>query len=152
MKLINFVEVKASQNYKYEIKFNNVITNIRYFNEFTQVLGKLKNKQFNLKTGGWLIEEKGLSLFQAMEDRLFPPPVTLKEKMGKLMTQNIKKVNDWENIGIGMKLQPYVYQKQVVKFILDKHGDGDSHDTLIVAPCGAGKYMPFRVNFVGDSE
>ncbi len=140
MKLINFVEIDDSNGYKYEVSFNNVITNIRYFNEFTQVLGKLKNKQFNLKTGGWLIEKDGLELFKAMEERLFPPKPTLKDKMGKLMTQNIKKVEGWENIGIGMKLQPYAYQKQVVKFILDKHGDGDSHDTLIVAPCGAGKY------------
>lgn len=139
MKLINYTEVDSNGNYKYEVSFNNVVTNIKHFNEFTQVLGKIRNKQFNLKTGGWLIEEDGLELFKALEDKLFPPKPTIKDKMHKLMSKNIKQVSGWEDIGIGMKLEPYVYQKQVVKFILDKHGDGDSHDTLIVAPCGSGK-------------
>lgn len=41
--------------------------------------------------------------------------------------------NPWDNIGEGMKLSPYCYQKETIKFGVD-NGKG-----LLILPCGSGK-------------
>ena len=41
--------------------------------------------------------------------------------------------NPWDEIGEGLKLSPYCYQKETIKFGVD-NGKG-----LLILPCGAGK-------------
>ena len=41
--------------------------------------------------------------------------------------------NEWDDIGEGLKLTPYCYQKEAIKFAID------NHKALLILPCGAGK-------------
>ena len=41
--------------------------------------------------------------------------------------------NPWDNIGEGMKLSPYCYQKETIKFGVD------NGKALLILPCGSGK-------------
>lgn len=50
-----------------------------------------------------------------------------------IINKTDNKVTDYENMGSHLKLEPYVYQKEIIKFCLEKE------NALIVAPCGAGK-------------
>ena len=42
--------------------------------------------------------------------------------------------NPWDNIGEGLKLEPYCYQKETIKFAVE------NNKALLILPCGAGKY------------
>lgn len=48
-------------------------------------------------------------------------------------TDNEIKVTDFNNIGEGMKLKPYEYQKEAIDFTLKQD------KSLLILPCGAGK-------------
>ena len=41
--------------------------------------------------------------------------------------------NPWDNIGEGLKLSPYCYQKETIQFGVNKS------KALLILPCGAGK-------------
>lgn len=123
----------------YEIRFNTDPRNARHFNRFTEALGVIRDKRYDLSSDAWVVGEGGLSYFHDLERRIYPPQKTMREKMEGLISVEKKEVEGWQSIGASMKLQPYDYQKQAVKFILDAHGDGSAHDTLIVSPCGSGK-------------
>lgn len=41
--------------------------------------------------------------------------------------------NSWDDIGKGLKLEPYCYQKETIKFGVD------NKKSLLILPCGAGK-------------
>lgn len=138
MEIIKYEET-GSAEYPYAVSFNRNAKTLRHFNDFAGVLGRLRVKRYDVKLNAWLIDEQGLEAFEALDKRLFPPKKTMKDKMKDLVSVETKKVSDWKNIGTGMKLNLYDYQKQIVKFIIDSHDQEESHDTLIVAPCGAGK-------------
>ena len=123
----------------YEIRFNTDPRNARHFNRFTEALGIIRDKRYDISSDAWVVGEGGLSYFHDLERRIYPPKKTMREKMEDLISVEKKEVEGWQSIGASMKLQPYDYQKQAVKFILDAHGDGGAHDTLIVSPCGSGK-------------
>lgn len=130
MKLIEIN--KISGKFKYGVRFNSTPQNKKYFNEFAQIIGEIKEKYFDASLNIWCINEDGLELFHEKEKTIFP-------KKGPVvkLTQKRKISDNWQSVGSGMKLRPYDYQKQVVKFIIDEHEN--VHDTLIIAPCGAGK-------------
>lgn len=130
MKLIEIN--KISGKFKYGVRFNSTPQNKKYFNEFAQTIGRIKEKYFDASSNTWRINENGLELFREKEKTIFPK----KEPVVKL-TQKKKIPDNWESVGSNMKLRLYDYQKQVVKFIIDEHEN--VHDTLIIAPCGAGK-------------
>ena len=145
MKLIEVNELKDRKDgFCYAVDFNGAL-NSNHFNLFAQMLSRLDTK-FELETG-WLINESGLQRFKALDEAIFGKNAdkpkqktkTMKEKMGGLISVSRKIVEDWKDVGVGMKLQPYDYQKQVIKFITTPHGPDNSHDTLIVSPCGSGK-------------
>ena len=138
MEIIKYEET-GSAEYPYAVSFNRNAKTLRHFNDFAGVLGRLRVKRYDVKLNAWLIDEQGLEAFEALDKRLFSPKKTMKDKMKDLVSVETKKVSDWENIGTGMKLNLYDYQKQIVKFIIDSHDQEESHDTLIVAPCGAGR-------------
>lgn len=115
----------------YAVKFNNSDKKvIKYFGDFANLLGKLRVKKFDLKTGEWIINQDGYESFLRLDDRIFNradiPAVELGETEKKI-------ISDYRQMGEGLKLPLYEYQKQLVKFSLD------SRNSLIVAPCGSGK-------------
>ena len=57
----------------------------------------------------------------------------IKKKAEFIISKNKNKVENYKNMGSHLKLEPYEYQKEIIKFCLDKE------NALIVAPCGAGK-------------
>ena len=138
LKIIEVTERKDDE-FKYGISFNAKTENAKHFNKFAEVLGKIRNKKFDVSSNQWCIDEDGLKSFRFLEEKIYSPKKTktMKEKMASVINITKKSVDNWQAIGSNMKLKPYDYQKQVVKFILD--GYDNSHDTLIVAPCGAGK-------------
>lgn len=138
LEIIKYEETGFAE-YPYAVSFNRNAKTLRHFNDFAGVLGRLRVKRYDIKLNAWLIDKQGLEAFEALDKRLFPPKKTMKDKMKDLVSVETKKVSDWENIGTGMKLNLYDYQKQIVKFIIDSHDQEESHDTLIVAPCGAGR-------------
>lgn len=106
------------------------------------MLGRLSVKRYDVKSKSWIIDQNGFNAFIRLDEDLFPPkkqPPTMKEKMKKLVHVDKKEIVGWQDIGEGMTLKPYDYQKKIIKFILDSHDEDDSHDTLIAAGCGAGK-------------
>lgn len=88
------------------------------------------DSSFDLEMGGWIVSLDEASLLKSKDLELYPG---LKEKMSALITSKAKVVENYENMGTGMKLTPYGYQKEIIKFILD------TGCSLIVSPCGSGK-------------
>lgn len=88
------------------------------------------DSSFDLEMGGWIVSLGEASLLKSKDLELYPG---LKEKMSALITSKAKVVENYENMGTGMKLTPYGYQKEIIKFILD------TGCSLIVSPCGSGK-------------
>lgn len=136
MRLIKITELLSQPDgLNYGVLFNSTPQNARYFNNFAQIISKIRRKKYDVSLNMWCIDKEGLNDFQYEEEKLFPSKMTKKPVMK--ITPEKKRTDNWQSIGTNMKLRPYDYQKQVVKFILDGHNG--THDTLIVAPCGAGK-------------
>ena len=135
MELFTYMPVQ-SYEYNYIVRFNNKSAKaLRYFNDFNSLVITLET-QFDPFTRGWKIKEKDLAKFIELDKKIFPQKPrfkTMKEKMSTLIKIDKKEVTDWEDIGQGMKLKPYDYQKEVIKFIVD------NKNALIVSPCGSGK-------------
>ena len=94
------------------------------------MLGKLRLKKFDVSTGEWIITQNGYDSFLDLDEQIFDsvnlPIVSLRKVKEKIVT-------GYENFGNGLKLPPYDYQRQIIKFSFD------SQNSLIVAPCGSGK-------------
>ena len=117
------------RRYLYAVQFNNDDDrNLDYFAAFASIIGKLRNAKFDSTTGEWLITQNGYEVFEKLDDELFSevPKQTIKLNVSE------KAVTDYDKIG-GLKFPLYEYQQQLVKFSLE------AKNTLIVAPCGAGK-------------
>lgn len=97
------------------------------FNEYINKIMSLPEKEWNLQERCWSIPKSELSILHSkFKDIEFLEEV--KPNISK--TSNIE---DYEDMGKSMKLQPYNYQKEAIKFAVD------THEILIVYPCGSGK-------------
>lgn len=98
-------------------------------NELVDFLNIVMNDdcvEFNMMSGFWEIQEESLNYFLSKYPNLSIPIEHKKVK--------IKKYDKaLEDIGSTMKLKPYYYQKEAIKFALDKQ------NALIILPCGSGK-------------
>jgi SNF2 family DNA or RNA helicase len=97
------------------------------FNEYINKIMSLPDKEWNIQERCWSIPKSSLSALNSM----FKNIEFLEEIKPK--TNKTLDIKDYENMGKSMKLQPYDYQKEAIKFALD------THETLIVYPCGSGK-------------
>ena len=132
MKLVNVTTLNScsDKKFSYAVKFNRNDKKVaKHFNAFTDLLGRLQCKKFNVATNEWLITQKGYEAFKSLDEKLFG----CHEKINKTFLQSTEKiVTDFKEIG-KLKFPLYDYQKQLVKFAIDMK------NVLIVAPCGAGK-------------
>ena len=135
MELFKFEKTSLGK-YCYAVAFNHDTRSAKYFNYFMEVLGSLRDKKYDARSKMWLVDEEGMNKFYQLQKKLYP---TKKKKPAINVSIKKKKVINWEDIGTTMKLPPYSYQKQVIQFIVTPHGQDNSHDTLITAPCGSGK-------------
>jgi len=97
------------------------------FNQYMFLLSKVERKKYSLKDKGWvvpdLIEIKNIFDYKEVEQN-----VTVQIDDSK-----------YRDIGKNMKLQPYPYQKEAIKFCID------NLKALLVLPCGSGKIKYFIV-------
>ena len=139
MKLFVFkVLIQDQDSYDVTVEFSKEKEAYKFFNNYTAALGRISDKKFDTKLGKWKLRNTGMLYLKkvevdinkkiAEEPPLFPIAVTVKKE-----AVSVKTITDYENMGAGLKLQPYPYQKEIIKFCLD------TEKALIVAPCGAGK-------------
>jgi SNF2 family DNA or RNA helicase len=99
------------------------------FNEYINKIMSLVEKSWNMEEKCWMIPKSSLQLLHIKfgENIQFLDEVQQSTDSHKLI------ITDYENMGINMKLNPYDYQKEAIKFGID------SLNSLIVYPCGSGK-------------
>ena len=81
---------------------------------------------FNFSNGYWEINECYIKDFVDKYKDLNIEVITKKPKI-------VKYDKALDDIGTTMKLKPYMYQREAIKFALDKK------NALIILPCGSGK-------------
>lgn len=134
MELVTVKKLDDNSIYDYAISLNEKSQKaVRNFDLFAQLVGNFDHKEYDLSQDVWLIQAKDFVKLEQLDARLFPPKRKLGDKMGSRFQTQVKEVSGWENIGADMKLQPYPYQKEIIKFCLD------AETALVVAPCGSGK-------------
>jgi SNF2 family DNA or RNA helicase len=138
MKIVTYEEIGSGT---YRISFNHTGKTTKYYNDFLNIIGNAAGSRYDSATRKWIVDDYAMDRLEELDRQAFPPKKSMKEKMAAVIKKDVpaKTVTGWENIGADMKLQPYDYQKKIVKFIVDKHGTDDSNDVLIIAPCGSGK-------------
>jgi hypothetical protein len=97
-------------------------------NQFTEYINKIMSittKQYNFEDKCWMIPKQELTLLQSKFKDI--------EYLEEVFDIVKKKVIDYGDIGKQMKLQPFEYQKEAIKFAVD------NKNALIIFPCGSGK-------------
>ena len=94
------------------------------FNTYINKIMAIESKSYDFETRSWSFDKEGIEEVRRSFDVPTPPSV---------MPTKAKTITDYADIGKSMKLQPYDYQKESIKYILD------NEEALIVLPCGAGK-------------
>ena len=134
MELLIVRKLDGSNGYDYAVNLNEKSQKaIRNFDLFAQMVGNFNHTEYNLEQDVWFIQAQDFAKLEALDARLFPPKRKIGDKMASRFQTQVKEVSDWESMGADMKLQPYPYQKEIIKFCLD------AENSLVVAPCGAGK-------------
>ena len=134
MELVTVEKLDNDSLYDYAISLNEKSSKaIRNFDLFAQLVGNFRHKEYDITRDVWYIQSCDYAKLEQLDARLFPPKRKLGDKMASRFQTQVKEVSDWESMGADMKLQPYDYQKEIIKFCLD------AENALITAPCGAGK-------------
>lgn len=108
--------------YNYGVAFSN--EDKKFFNVFSSILGKISDKRYDFNFGTWLVREETKDYLLSEEKKIVGED--------KKLPKPVKKIPD---ITEGLKLQPYPYQKEVIRFCVAQE------KTLIVLPCGSGKSL-----------
>lgn len=96
----------------------------KQFNEYINTIMKIKEKTFDFENKCWTTSKRNLSDIK----RLFKDYEYLEE------IREIKIINsELKDIGSTLKLSPYEYQKEAIKYGLDHL------NALLTLPCGSGK-------------
>ena len=165
MKLFTFQKLyNDSDGFSYGVHFSRDREAFRFFSSYSKALGDIQNKKFDQSHDWWKITEEDYEMLLSLEESI----VTKKSKpskptwMSTIVEQEKKKkaksipkevkvgdvpeqnVIGFESMGEWMKLTPYDYQKEIIKFCLD------NETSLIVSPCGSGK-TPMLVGLYGEA-
>ena len=138
MELFTYEELAADSGYDYAVKFNRTTKTFRHFDEFMSIIGAASPVKFDLDSNSWLVSAYTFNRLSELNEVLFPDKKkqrkeAVKAKMQEAVKGEVKVVHDYDGMGADMKLQPYDYQKRVIKFAVD------AETALIVSPCGSGK-------------
>lgn len=91
------------------------------FNQYMFLLSKIEYKKYSLKDKGWLVPTTDeLKTVFSYQDPTEKPIIKIDDSA-------------YADMGKNMKLQPYPYQKEAIKFCID------NLKALLVLPCGSGK-------------
>lgn len=125
---------KMQQENQYAVCFHSSKKTMKYFDDFIDIVGRSTPVSFSLDTERWQISKAAYQELIELDLYLFPAKKTAKQRMASIIAATHDDIEGAEAMGADMKLQPYPYQKEIIKFALD------AESTLIVAPCGAGRY------------
>lgn len=120
------------------------------YSTYLKMIAAIKHKEYDVGSDGWIIDE----LDARKIDKLFKLNYFEQESVQEVKSDKSKKpisndkqelqeetislyarksVENWDEMGKSLKLQPYDYQKETLKFIID------NKEALVVLPCGSGK-------------
>lgn len=144
MKLFIFQKLYTdADGYDYGVHFSRDKEAFRHFTVYSKAIGDIKNKKFDVKNNWWKMSETDVEKLRTLEADItgVRQEVTSKKTWKKVYEKeepvlsviNGKSITGYRNMGAWMKLQPYDYQKETIKFCLD------NPESLIVLSCGAGK-------------
>ena len=117
------INITMINNNNYIIRF---LGKRKDFNRYINAVMSLPEKSFSIENKYWIISTKSLTIIK----NKFPEDFITYTNFIPL---NSTKVKDYEDVGKDMKLTPYNYQKEAIKFSLDHK------NALIIYPCGSGK-------------
>lgn len=122
MKLFVILKVLDNQDgYNYGVAFSNI--DKKYFGQFASILGRISDKKYDFNCNTWLVKKETVDYL-----------LTVEEKFND-RNQELSQLVETVDITEGLKLKPYPYQEEIIKFCTEKE------KTLIVCPCGAGKTL-----------
>lgn len=119
---MNFLEIEKVWYKKYKLIFKGTKEELGMF---LNIVVYDINVHYNIITKRWEIDEHNLQSFlNNHKDMIIP------------VKYNIPKIKrydkDLDDIGKSMKLKPYLYQREAIKFAID------NVNSLIILPCGSG--------------
>lgn len=114
----------TKEGYNYGVSFLKTEETQNYFNNYANILGKISDKKYDLALKVWRVTKKVKNYLLAEEEKI--------EGAEKNVQIPVKDITD---ITEGLKLKPYLYQEEIIKFCTERE------KTLIVCPCGAGKTL-----------
>lgn len=114
------ISIKKDNN-KYLITF---IGHRRDFNEFISNIVKIEDIKFDIQNKSWYVYEKDIDKVRDIFDNYEEEAQDKAEQLT---------IIDYEDYGTGLKLEPYNYQKEAIKFSIDQK------NAILKYPCGSGK-------------
>ena len=160
MKLVNVQEIHSDpKGYNYGVSFINNKETSKYFSSYAKRLGGITAKQYDRIHKYWKIYKADLPFLLQVEDTAIayeqyePTPIQKEEQpewmnmrptpqvvpqaqerqqQQEIVHKPIYKSEDYANMGKDLKLQPYEYQKELIKFCVDHP------EALLICPCGSG--------------
>lgn len=120
---MNLLKIEKMFFGKYRLRF---IGDPVDLSNYLNVMVYDQNVHFNIITKQWEINEENLHDFINTYEHLIESVI---HKTPKITTYD----KALDEIGLTMKLRPYMYQREAIKFALDKQ------NALIILPCGSGK-------------
>lgn len=118
---MNFIKIQKIFSKRYMVQFIGPKIELH---KFLNIVLQDESVYFNFFEKCWEIREENLDAFMKRYGHL-----------NLLLERNIIKGYDkaLDSIGQSMKLKPYIYQREAIKFVLD------NNNALLILPCGAGK-------------
>lgn len=124
---MNFLEIEKVWHKKYKLNFKGIEEELGMF---LKIVVYDNNVRYNFITKRWEIDENNLQSFLSDHSNMLIP---IKYNIPKIKRYD----KELDNIGQSMKLKPYLYQREAIKFAID------NVNSLIILPCGAGKLLKF---------
>ena len=125
MKIFKTVKLAGVKDgYSYGISFLKTDLTQGYFNHYANILGKVTDKKYDLDLKVWRVTKKVRDYLLTEEDKIEGTEESVQTP-----------VKDMGDITAGLKLKPYPYQEEIIKFCVLQE------KSLIVCPCGAGKTL-----------
>lgn len=116
----------ALNGYSYAVSFAGTK---KQFNPYMKIVGSIMDKKYDFTRNAWTFKEQQYRILQALIDEAMPK----KKTPAAIISTQHKNVQNYDDLGNDMKLPPYAYQKETMKFGLD------TFNSLLILPCGSGK-------------
>ena len=120
---MHFLEIEKVWYKKYKLVFKGIEKELE---SFLKIVVYDDSVYYNFITKRWEIDECNLQSFLDNHQDII---ISVKYNIPKIKRYD----KELDNIGKSMKLKPYLYQREAIKFAID------NINSLIILPCGAGK-------------